>query len=468
MPQDVVAKRQVDVSPPTVDAVSLAKMLGEKYVHIRHIGQGSFGTASLVRDAEGRERVVKAVRICSVSRKRQEEAVNEVNLLASLKHPFIVRYHESFISSGILGILMDYAAGGDLHHRIRKARRECQRFSEEQILRWFSQALLGLKYLHGLHILHCDLKSQNLFLTAKDELQIGDFGISKTAENAIFLDKKTLGTPYYSSPEIFRESRFSPASDIWALGCVLYEMACLRVPFDADSLRSLVHRVTHGPIPVLCQVYSESLRQLHTDLMHRDYHARPSCVEIIRRPTIQDVIRRMLHGERCQPKDSPSPTADPAPFSSPLVADSGSKAPGDCDCPSSPSRSPLVLADEASQRSHNTGTAMQAPRLKEKIVGTPGSPVGRELHGSLANSCLNVSSSSSLRRTATTVLLSSGDSLQSPTHLSGSRQVSPASRCGFGRNRPLSRAFSASTLVVTGWSESGGSSGLSCASLQVS
>merc|ERR1719456_1832319 len=100
--------------------------------------------------------------ITKLDKEQQGDAVNEVKVLSSLKHPYIVRYHESFVENGTLSIVMDFAEG--------------------QILRWFTQIGLGLKYLHNRHILHRDLKPQNIFLTKQDDLRLGDFGIAKVLD----------------------------------------------------------------------------------------------------------------------------------------------------------------------------------------------------------------------------------------------------------------------------------------------
>eukprot|EP00913_Durusdinium_trenchii_P015918 g14959.t1 len=113
----------------------------------------------------------------------------------------------------------------------------------------------------------------------EDRLRIGDFGISKVLESTCAFAKTTIGTPYYLSPEICMEKPYTFSSDIWALGCVVYELACLRVPFDATSLQSLVQKITRGPTPLLPNSYSPELRQLGGDLLHREQTQRPSAQE---------------------------------------------------------------------------------------------------------------------------------------------------------------------------------------------
>lgn len=273
---------------------------GRGYAKIKDIGQGSYGKAVLVQDRDSKLYVMKIIDMSRMDKKQQKDAANEVKVLASLKHPYIVSYRESFTEHRNLAIVMDYADGGDLHERIAKTRKAMKTFSEDKVVRWFTEATLALKYMHDKHVLHRDLKSQNLFLTSQDRLRIGDFGISKVLESTAAFAKTTIGTPYYLSPEICMEKPYSFASDIWALGCILYELAALRVPFDASSLQSLVHKITRGAAPLLPSAYSSELRQLCSDLLHREQSQRPAAPEILQRPVIQAEIRRMLREEQAK------------------------------------------------------------------------------------------------------------------------------------------------------------------------
>jgi NIMA (never in mitosis gene a)-related kinase len=241
---------------------------------------------------------MKVIDMSRMDGKQRKDAINEVKVLSSLKHPYIVSYRESYTENRNLNIVMDYADGGDLHQRITRTRHAGKSFAEEKVLRWFTEATLALKYLHDRHVLHRDLKSQNLFLTSQDRLRIGDFGISKVLESTAAFARTTIGTPYYLSPEICMEKPYSFSSDIWALGCILYELAALRVPFDAQNLQALVQKITRGPTPQLPSTCSAELRQLCGDLLHREQSSRPNACEILQRQIIQSEIRRMLREEQ--------------------------------------------------------------------------------------------------------------------------------------------------------------------------
>lgn len=104
-----------------------------------------------------------------------------------------------------------------------------------------------------------------------------------------------MGTPYYFSPEICREKLYSYASDIWALGCILYELAALHVPFEAQNIPSLIRKITGGRLPSFPSTYSNELRLLNHELLCRDHSLRPSAVEILQNPMIQTEMRQMLN-----------------------------------------------------------------------------------------------------------------------------------------------------------------------------
>lgn len=271
-----------------------------EYTKVREIGSGSFGKAILVKDSENRLHVLKAIDISRMDSKERRDAVNEVRVLSSLKHPYVVSYRESFLDGRTLCIVMDYAEGGDLYNRVTKTRKAGQNFGEAQIVRWFTQASLALKHCHERHVLHRDLKSQNLFLTASGRLRIGDFGIAKVLDSTAAFAKTTIGTPYYLSPEICQEQPYNWSSDVWAMGCILFEMAALRVPFDAANIRALVTKITRGPTPVIPSRYSQDLQRLCGDLLQREEKRRPSSADVLRYTIVQAEIRNMLKEEQAK------------------------------------------------------------------------------------------------------------------------------------------------------------------------
>ena len=105
--------------------------------------------------------------------------------------------------------------------------------SEAKIWKFFIEMVLGLNYLHSNKILHRDIKTINMFLTKDDKIKIGDLGVAKTLNQTYNMAYTVVGTPYYLSPELCEEKPYNHKSDIWSLGCVLYELCTLRHPFEA-------------------------------------------------------------------------------------------------------------------------------------------------------------------------------------------------------------------------------------------
>merc|ERR1719310_370163 len=218
--------------------------------------------------------------ISRASKQEKEDALKESQVLSSLKHPYIVRYRENFLEDGWLCIVMDFCEGGDLSERIKKMRSQRKSFSEEQVLRWFTQAILALKYIHDMKILHRDLKSGNFFLSKSGNLKMGDFGIAKVLECTAACAQTQIGTPYYLSPEICSGKPYNWSSDIWSMGCILHEMCARKVPFDAPDLKSLIRKITSGAPPDLPSEYSAGLRNLGRELLSRNPDDRPQAQEV--------------------------------------------------------------------------------------------------------------------------------------------------------------------------------------------
>ncbi|XP_051698524.2 serine/threonine-protein kinase Nek1 isoform X7 [Oryctolagus cuniculus] len=265
----------------------------EKYVRLRKIGEGSFGKAVLVKSTEdGRQYVIKEINISRMSSKEREESRREVAVLANMKHPNIVQYRESFEENGSLYIVMDYCEGGDLFKRINAQRGIL--FQEDQILDWFVQICLALKHVHDRKILHRDIKSQNIFLTKDGTVQLGDFGIARVLNSTVELARTCIGTPYYLSPEICENKPYNNKSDIWALGCVLYEMCTLKHAFEAGNMKNLVLKIISGSFPPVSLHYSYDLRSLLSQLFKRNPRDRPSVNSILEKGFIAKRIEKFL------------------------------------------------------------------------------------------------------------------------------------------------------------------------------
>ena len=153
---------------------------------------------------------------------------------------------------------------------------------------------LGLHYMHASRVLHRDLKTQNIFLLGNGRLVLGDLGVSKVLEGTMDFAQTSVGTPYYMSPEIFKNKPYNHKSDIWALGCVLYEMTTLNRPFDANSLNALAIKIVKGRYPPISSRYTRSLNEVIAAMLSTNPSGRPDLEDLLRKPLIkrhtQDLI----------------------------------------------------------------------------------------------------------------------------------------------------------------------------------
>ena len=118
---------------------------------------------------------------------------------------------------------------------------------------------ISLNFIHQKRILHRDLKTSNIFLSLEGDVKIGDFGISKVLENSIDSASTIVGTPFYMSPEVCENRSYTFKSDIWALGCIMFELCTLKKAFEANNLLGLVNKIVKENVPDMGNKYSPEL-----------------------------------------------------------------------------------------------------------------------------------------------------------------------------------------------------------------
>lgn len=169
---------------------------------------------------------------------------------------------------------MQYADDGDLFQKIINHQKKGSWFKEEYIWKIFIMVVRGLKALHDLEIMHRDLKSANVFLNKDNSGLLGDMNVSKVAEKG--LSYTQTGTPYYASPEVWRDEAYDVKSDIWSLGCVLYEMITLKPPFRAENMQGLYKKVLRGNYPKISKQYSTDIQTVVRSLLQVSPKKRPN------------------------------------------------------------------------------------------------------------------------------------------------------------------------------------------------
>ena len=204
---------------------------------------------------------------------------------------------------------MEYASDGDVYQKIVNHQKNHTFFEEDDVWRIFIQMTRGLKALHKLRILHRDMKSANIFLH-KDEgsdsfvVKLGDLNVSKVAKGAAGLLYTQTGTPYYASPEVWKDQPYDSKSDVWSLGCVLYEILALQPPFRAQDMDGLFKKVLKGIYPKIPIHYSDEINKMLKRLIAVNPNQRPTCNQILQLDIVLKYIKRLG-----LPEEDPTDTA---------------------------------------------------------------------------------------------------------------------------------------------------------------
>jgi NIMA (never in mitosis gene a)-related kinase 1/4/5 len=249
--------------------------------------------------------VIKQIDITKMGEEEKKSTLREAKIMEELEHPNIIRFREVYKTKrGKLCIVMDYAdgkflffslslvsSGGDLGKKIKDSRG--MYFQESQIVDWFTQISLALKHLHDRKIIHRDLKAQNVFLTKQNTVKLGDFGIARVLSHTMENAQTMVGTPYYLAPEIVDNKPYGLAADMWSMGVLLYEMSCLKPPFDARSLASLAVKIVKGHFNPIPSHFSRDHRDLITSLLRVNPKTRPRINDILSNKDSQVFMTRL-------------------------------------------------------------------------------------------------------------------------------------------------------------------------------
>ena len=267
----------------------------QDFIIQKTLGRGSFGSVYLVlRKKDQKIYALKTVIFENLNKRDQENSLNEVRILASINHPNVIGYKEAFWDEqgSSLNIVMEYADDGDLESKIVKMRKEGGMFNESLIWSYSIQMIEGLKALHDKKIMHRDIKSANIFLVKdKHQCKIGDMNVSKVIKEKVL--RTQTGTPYYASPEVWKDEPYSYKSDLWSIGCVIYELCALRPPFKGKDLDELYGNVCKGNIERISHIYSDDLWKMIMMLLQVDVKKRVDCNEFLDSKLIMKKIKEM-------------------------------------------------------------------------------------------------------------------------------------------------------------------------------
>lgn len=319
---------------------------------VRQLGTGANGRCYLMKRDDASMVVHKRIPVSHMAPADQEIAEREVNILATFDHPYIIRYDQAFVRKGQLCIVMEHASGGDLAEYMAKLRETKKRLPLSKALDWFVQLLLALKYVHSYkvrvarpmrqcrlsppapptsqpappptrvrrsaaaQVLHRDIALKNVFLASDEVVKLGDFGVARvlasTQELAVTkvaahpptppprrrrsspARPSQVGTPCYISPERCEGRPYSFESDVWAMGCLLYELLTTRPAFAAETIAQVTERIMSGAYspPTEADNLPAEAVSLLSRMLRVAPHERPSLSELLAEPLLSPHLQR--------------------------------------------------------------------------------------------------------------------------------------------------------------------------------
>ena len=265
-----------------------SKYIG-KYQIIKKIGEGSYAKIYKVKkDSSDKTYVLKNIPVSEEDYSSMKEILNESSILSTCDNIYVVKYYDSFFYSGTFNIITEFCPYGDLFGYIKFYKERGSKIEEKIIWIIFIQLSLGLSYLHHKKILHRDIKTKNIFIKNNLTVKIGDFGIAKILNSTSSYAHTFIGTPYYISPELCKDQPYNDKSDVWSLGCVLYELCTLNHPFEGGTQVEIYEKIMTQKFKAISPEYSLELKKMVDLLLEKDEKKRPKMKDIIRMKCVID------------------------------------------------------------------------------------------------------------------------------------------------------------------------------------
>ena len=253
------------------------KIKKKEYIIIKELGKGGFGKVVQVLSKSGNQPyAIKVIPIKGESKEKIKGFHKEADILSKFNCENIVKYYDLSKDGNNIYILMELCNGGNLRNFIDKNMNDNALIEENILYNIISQLCHGIKEIHDKKIIHRDLKPENIFMNENMNVKIGDFGISKefNTYKTHELTTKKLGSEYYASPEIIDGGKYNGKSDIYSLGCIIYELFNLSIYYK-DLIRRKIKKIDS-------KIYNNRWQILIDSLLEPEYNKRFDIYQVIK------------------------------------------------------------------------------------------------------------------------------------------------------------------------------------------
>ena len=243
------------------------------------------------------EYVYKSINVIALKKEEKNTMFNEINILKNINHPNVIEIKNDYYSKDnkFINIITEYAEEGNLLQKFEEQKKKNQYFEENELLDWFIQILLALKYIHEKNILHRNINPSNIFLM-KDMAKLGNFGVATALSPTINYSKTLVTAPQYLAPEVYKNSKYTYEADIWALGVTFYQLIILDYPFEGSSLEEIQKNIKTGnkkPVPKDCKI-DEKFIKIINEMMLNSPDKRITLPKILEESIIKSRIQCYL------------------------------------------------------------------------------------------------------------------------------------------------------------------------------
>jgi NIMA (never in mitosis gene a)-related kinase len=269
-----------------------------EYNILEEVGRGSYGSVYKAKHkTSGKLYAIKRIGVTRCSHYEKNCILNEMRVLSTHRCTFIVAFKSAYFLDNAVHIVTEFAINGDLHKLFQTSKQAGKRLDENQIWNFFLQLCVAVDYLHKIKVIHRDLKPANVFLDGNSNIKLGDVGVAKIMRSYMMYGQTQVGTPLYMSPEVLKRERYDTRTDVWSLGCILYEMMSLTPAFVCQNMYQLRNHVLSGKVCLTsCGNYTNALASLIPKMICVNYRHRADMKTLMKLVVIkEELAKRNLH-----------------------------------------------------------------------------------------------------------------------------------------------------------------------------